>query len=280
MTQPMQSPAPQTWVVGRFGRAAVAVAAGVALVAMSPALLWNPVALGVGLVGAVVSLRLWQRLRRVQSTADAPLAALLSLSEAHDGASPGHAHRVALVAKALAESSGCGRPEVERIARAAGLHDIGAIAAGPGPVTSPAPLTFGQEREAARHAVVGAEVLGASAGARELALSVRHHHERWDGAGHPDGLAGEEIPLGARIVAVSDAAVALRSDRAGGDALEIEGHGGAPGPSRRAGPVVRDSSPWTGHPTLVGEPSHPSAAPPTPIGAAVAVAKREVVAHD
>jgi len=223
MTGPPTSPRTPPRTAGRIGHARRTVAvAVVAIAVMLPALLWNPVALGVGLVGAAVSLRLWRLLRRVRSTADAPLATLMNLIEVRDGVSSGHAYRVALVARALAESSGCGRPELERIARAASLHNIGSLAIAPGLLTSPTPLTLDQEREIARHTVIGAEALSASVSARELVPVVRHHHERWDGAGYPDGLAGEQIPLGARIVAVADTAVAVRSARPYRDALDID----------------------------------------------------------
>ncbi len=285
------------------------------LAVLAAALLWNPAALVVGLAGAAVSLRLWQQLRRARSTADAPLTTLMNLIEIRDGVSPGHAYRVALVARALAESSGCGRREVARIARAASLHNIGSLAIAPGLLTSPTPLTLDQEREIAYHTIIGAEALSASVVARELVPTVRHHHERWDGAGYPDGLAGEEIPLGARIVAVADTAVALRSTRPYRDALDIDAvlallrdgasrqwdprlvdrlvtlvavahppvvtaleitasGGGAYEPTPAAVLVDQDSTPWTGPPKLVGEPSSPSV-PPTPIGAAPAVDERE-----
>jgi len=314
MSRPTTTPRTLPQVAGRLRRAVWAVVIGVGLAILTLMLIWNAVAAFLGLTGLVISLRLWWLLQRVRSTADAPLATLMNLIEVRDGVSPGHAHRVAVVARALAEASSCDRREVERIARAAGLHNIGSLAIAPGLLTSSTPLTLDQEREIAHHTIIGAETLSASVVARELVSTVRHHHERWDGAGYPDGLAGEEIPLGARIVAVADTAVALRSARPYRDAMEIDAvfavlrdgasrqwdprmvdhlitlvaiahppvmtgleivsHVG--GAYSRSNPVVPDSTPWTGPPRLVAEPSGPIVPPPpTSIGGAATIDERK-----
>jgi HD-GYP domain-containing protein (c-di-GMP phosphodiesterase class II) len=75
------------------------------------------------------------------------------------------------------------------------------------------PLTDEECNFVRRHPIIGAEILGRTKGLQELVPMVRHHHERWDGGGYPDGLEGEEIPLGARILALADALDALCSDR-------------------------------------------------------------------
>ena len=64
-----------------------------------------------------------------------------------------------------------------------------------------------------QHPVIGFDILNKVSSFRDIAIIVRHHHERWDGCGYPDGLAGQDIPLGARIIAVADSIDAMMSDR-------------------------------------------------------------------
>lgn len=134
------------------------------------------------------------------------LTALRRLSvvfEARDGFSHGHSGRVARHAERIARRLGLPDEEIERIEAAAGVHDVGMVRV-PGAVLvrrdDPTPEESGLVE---RHAVHGAEQVAAVAG-EEVAALVRHHHERVDGNGYPDGLTGEEIPLGARIIAVAD----------------------------------------------------------------------------
>jgi putative nucleotidyltransferase with HDIG domain len=126
--------------------------------------------------------------------------------------SAGHARRVCRLAGATAKRLGLGREEVARIRRAALLHDIGKVETPTAVVNKPGPLEAEEFILVKRHAIAG-ERLVARLGDPELAAIVRHHHERFDGKGYPDGLAGEEIPLGARIVAVADTFDALTSVR-------------------------------------------------------------------
>jgi ribonuclease P protein subunit RPR2 len=94
------------------------------------------------------------------------------------------------------------------------LHDIGKIGIPDQILRKPAPLTDPERRLMQSHTILGAQMLGAVAFLRGPGVDVvRSHHERWDGTGYPDGLAGEEIPLGARIFAVADALDAITSDR-------------------------------------------------------------------
>ena len=94
------------------------------------------------------------------------------------------------------------------------LHDIGKIGIPDQILRKPAPLTEAERRLMQTHTVLGAQMLGGVAFLRGPGVDVvRSHHERWDGSGYPDGLAGEEIPLGARIFAVADALDAITTDR-------------------------------------------------------------------
>jgi HD-GYP domain-containing protein (c-di-GMP phosphodiesterase class II) len=134
------------------------------------------------------------------------LAALRRLGvifEARDGFSHGHSGRVARHAERMARRLGLPDDEVERIEAAAAVHDVGMVRV-PGSVLARRDdLTPEESGLVERHAVHGAEQVAAVADP-EIASIVRHHHERVDGTGYPDGLAGDAIPLGARIVAVAD----------------------------------------------------------------------------
>jgi HD-GYP domain-containing protein (c-di-GMP phosphodiesterase class II) len=149
--------------------------------------------------------------RRLAKVATAPprarrgdLAALRTLAvvyEARDGFSHGHSGRVARHAERIARRLGVSGEDVERIEAAAAVHDVGMLGV-PSAILSE-DLSPEERRLVERHAVHGAERVAAVAGP-EVAALVRHHHERVDGMGYPDGLAGDEIPLGARIIAVAD----------------------------------------------------------------------------
>ena len=94
------------------------------------------------------------------------------------------------------------------------LHDVGKIGVPDGILQKPGPLTEGERRQMETHTVLGEQMLGGVAVLQGEGLKVvRHHHERWDGGGYPDGLCGTDIPIGARIFAVADALDAMTSDR-------------------------------------------------------------------
>src|SRR5205823_4919686 len=94
------------------------------------------------------------------------------------------------------------------------LHDLGKIGIPDGILQKPGPLTAGERKRMETHTIVGEQMLGGVAFLQGEGLQiVRSHHERWDGRGYPDRLAGGEIPLGARVFAVADALDAMTSDR-------------------------------------------------------------------
>jgi putative nucleotidyltransferase with HDIG domain len=133
--------------------------------------------------------------------------------EARDPHTHGHSRRVARQAAALAKRMSLPPEQIARIRTAAVLHDIGKVET-PMPILEKvAPLSDQEYEVVKRHVTAGAQMV-ASLGDPELTAIVRHHHERVDGGGYPDGLAGEEIPLGARIVAVADTFDAVTSTRA------------------------------------------------------------------
>jgi HD-GYP domain-containing protein (c-di-GMP phosphodiesterase class II) len=97
--------------------------------------------------------------------------------------------------------------------RAAELHDIGKLAIPDAIINKPGPLDANEWAFMKQHTVIGQRILNATPALNPVAAIVRSAHERWDGAGYPDGLSGDAIPLGARIIAVCDAYDAMTSDR-------------------------------------------------------------------
>ena len=152
----------------------------------------------------------------ISSPGSAPAsAALTALSASLEASIPGiasHLCRVASYAAAAARELELPCAEVERVRRAAAIHDIGKVEMPPGLVNKPGALSPAEFAIVKRHAHAGARI-AERFGQADLAAIVRHHHERFDGDGYPDGLAGERIPLGARIVAVADTFDAATSSR-------------------------------------------------------------------
>jgi two-component system, cell cycle response regulator len=128
--------------------------------------------------------------------------------ELHD-----HHHEVADLAVAVASKLSMLPDDVDVMARAAELHDIGKMAVPDQILQKPGPLDAGELEFIRKHTLVGERILAAAPALQPVARLVRASHERWDGTGYPDGLRGEEIPLGARIIAVCDAYHAMTSDR-------------------------------------------------------------------
>lgn len=114
------------------------------------------------------------------------------------------------------------RPTAEAIIAAAHVHDLGKVGAQDGSLKKPSALSPEERRAIEEHPVVGAEIVSRLEVYKQSVDIIRHHHERWDGSGYPDGLAGEAIPLGARIIAVADAFDAMTSERVYRPAMSIE----------------------------------------------------------
>ena len=132
---------------------------------------------------------------------------------ARDGGTGSHSDDVVHLCGAIADDLGVyGNARAELLA-AAQLHDIGKVSIPNDVLNKQAPLDDGEWALIREHTVSGEKIVGAVPELIEVARLVRHSHERWDGGGYPDGLAGEEIPLGSRIVFVADAFHAIRSDR-------------------------------------------------------------------
>lgn len=140
------------------------------------------------------------------------LERLSTMLQARDPYTHGHSRRVARHAARIAAGMGLPDAEVAKIRTAATVHDVGKIYTPKEILRNPGRLTDAEFEIVKRHAVDGAGML-AMVGSPEIAAIVRHHHERIDGSGYPDGLCGDQIPLGARIIAVADTFDALTSNR-------------------------------------------------------------------
>jgi putative two-component system response regulator len=138
-----------------------------------------------------------------------------------------HPRRVCGLGVRLATAAGLGKRDVEIIRRAALLHDVGLIGVPEAILQKPGPLSADEVEQVKRHSAIGARLCRPLRDGDEISAIVRGHHERWDGAGYPDRRAGEEIPVGARILALADAFDSCTSARpyraafAAADALEI-----------------------------------------------------------
>jgi len=164
--------------------------------------------------------------RRVAGGADriARFRAAASLARAvdsRDAYTGSHSERVANLAAEIATRLGLPAEEVELTRLAGSLHDLGKLAIPEEILRKPAALADAERLVLERHPQIGYRMLE-SLGVDPIATWVLHHHERWDGAGYPDGLAGDRIPLGARIIFVSDAFDAMTSDRLYRDSLSFE----------------------------------------------------------
>ena len=139
-------------------------------------------------------------------------ASLARAVDARDVYTGSHSQRVAELAARTARRLGLPEEEVELTRLAASLHDLGKLAIPEEILRKPGPLTDPERIVLERHPQIGFRMLE-SLGVDPVADWVLHHHERWDGSGYPDGLPGEQIPLGARIIFVADAYDAMTSER-------------------------------------------------------------------
>jgi two-component system, cell cycle response regulator len=147
---------------------------------------------------------------------------LLSVVGEHDGALRDHVDGVAHLAEQVSRELGLGDADVAHVRRAAALHDVGKIAIPDAILHAPRKLTADEWEYMCQHTLIGARIIGAAPEMQPVAEIVRSSHERWDGRGYPDALAGDDIPLGARIVSVCDSFDAMTTTRAYRAAMPVE----------------------------------------------------------
>jgi HD-GYP domain-containing protein (c-di-GMP phosphodiesterase class II) len=149
----------------------------------------------------------------LESAFTTTLAALTSTVEAKDDYTACHGEDVAVLAERVALRMSLSSAQARDVRYAAMLHDLGKVAVPSEILLKPGPLTDEEWATMRSHAAIGGELVGRIDAFAHLAPAVRASHERWDGAGYPDGLAGEEIPLVARIIAACDTYDAIVTDR-------------------------------------------------------------------
>jgi putative nucleotidyltransferase with HDIG domain len=187
----------------------------------------SPWTLALFLVPATAAQRLYglyQEQRRLAddlSTVNATLeranlqfaAALIATLDARDEYTAGHSAAVAIYSRDIAERMGFPADMQEQAYLCGLVHDIGKIGLAPGLLEKPGALTLDERRQMQEHSAIGERILAHVDRYSEIATIVRHHHERIDGQGYPDGRTGDDIPLVSRIIAVADAYNAMTSDR-------------------------------------------------------------------
>ncbi len=160
------------------------------------------------------ALELRRAVSEVRSTVEAGMLTLGMVLEARDFETAGHTRRSAAMAAKLGEHLGLSTTDLHHLRQGAYLHDLGKLCVPDEVLRKPGPLTKNEWTVMKGHALQGYELATRIAGLSAATLDViRSHHERWDGAGYPDGLAGPDIPLSARIFAVCDVYDALISER-------------------------------------------------------------------
>lgn len=151
-----------------------------------------------------------QKLERISV---ATLEALVNALEAKDPYMRGHSARVADLSATIAAQLGMSDEEVEHVRVGGRLHDVGKIGTREAVLNKEGPLTPEEFEHVQQHVVIGSQILAPLPHLEGIIAMVRSHHERWDGTGYPDGLRGEEIPIGARIIGAAEVYDALCSSR-------------------------------------------------------------------
>jgi HD-GYP domain-containing protein (c-di-GMP phosphodiesterase class II) len=152
-------------------------------------------------------------MRRLRREIHDIISALSAAIDARDPYTFGHSLRVAEMTLRMGEKLGIPRRRVEEMHLAAHLHDVGKIGIPDQVLCKPGRLSEDEFALIQRHPVIGEDICQGVRLFQNFLPLIRHHHERWDGRGYPDGLFGEEIPLGARVMAIADAMDAMLSDR-------------------------------------------------------------------
>jgi HD-GYP domain-containing protein (c-di-GMP phosphodiesterase class II) len=152
--------------------------------------------------------------RQLEQTTHELLELMVKAIEARDPYTSGHSQRVARYSRIIGRVVGLSTRSCERLATAALLHDVGKIHEIFAPLLrKPEKLTPEEWALMKTHSIKSAELVQTVSQLRDLVSPVRHHHENWDGTGYPDGLAGDQIPLWARVIALADTIDAMTTDR-------------------------------------------------------------------
>jgi len=167
----------------------------------------------------------FQILDAVQLTVHQFAESLSCIIDAKDHSTSCHSEEVAVMAQTIGLQMGLSAKAADILHVAGHLHDIGKVGIEDAILKKPGPLTPEEFEIVKRHPVIGAEIMApvtTFSGKNGVVRMIRHHHERYDGLGYPDGLKGSEIPLGARIIAVADSLSAMLQDRPYRKAMSYE----------------------------------------------------------
>ncbi len=159
---------------------------------------------------------------RLEQSALEAVETLNATVEAKDPYTAGHSRRVQRIAVAVGEELGLRPKELEALRFGGMFHDIGKLAVPDSILTKPARLTPEEYERIKEHSAEGARIVAKLGRLREAVPVIRHHHERWDGLGYPDGLAGTEIPTAAAVVGLADAWDAMTTERPYHRALDLD----------------------------------------------------------
>lgn len=175
---------------------------------------WGPIAAAVVWVPIVGLRQVLKTNVDLAQTNQELLELMVKSMEARDQYTSGHSRRVQHYSTIIARALGLGQRATEQIGKAALLHDVGKIHEKYGPLLAKSDRLSQQEWTVMQgHPVDGAELVSTMTRLRDLVGAIRHHHENWDGSGYPDGLAGENIPLAARIIRFADTMDAMLTER-------------------------------------------------------------------
>ncbi len=162
---------------------------------------------------AAVAIRRAQLTQQIESLFRDVMRTVINLVEVKDEYTYGHSERVTAMSLLLAELYELDKVERRTIELAGLLHDVGKLGVEPAILQKPARLTDSEYTTIQQHPAAGARILRDIENAEPIADAVRHHHERWDGKGYPEGIAGEDIPLAARVLGLADAFDSMAADR-------------------------------------------------------------------
>jgi HD-GYP domain-containing protein (c-di-GMP phosphodiesterase class II) len=157
---------------------------------------------------------LYSKNRQLEKTNQDFLELMVAAIEARDPYTSGHSRRVSHYSRIIGRAIGLRGKELDRVTIAALLHDVGKIHEMFAPILQkPGRLTAEERAIIELHPIKSAELVSMVGELHDLVPAVRHHHENWDGAGYPDGLAGTQIPLFSRIITLADTIDAMTTDR-------------------------------------------------------------------
>jgi putative nucleotidyltransferase with HDIG domain len=168
------------------------------------------------------SVALSESYRRLEESSLEAIESLNATVEAKDPYTAGHSQRVQRIALSVGQELGLSVKELDALRFGALFHDIGKIAIPDALLTKPGRLTDDEYELMKRHSVEGARIVAKFSRLRESVPIIRHHHERWDGRGYPEGLAGEDIPISAAIAGLADSWDAMTIERPYQRALSVD----------------------------------------------------------